>query len=103
MHVKTVESSNVHPLVWSGSLEKGFQLRRRPRHLTIVRDYEILQRVPLDAEALKIPSTNVDVSESAMIPVKALSNMPKVSRYGHTIQRPWRLNGLNATTIFESK
>ncbi|GFW04093.1 putative RNA-directed DNA polymerase from transposon X-element [Trichonephila clavipes] len=35
--------------------------------------------VPMDAEALKIPSAGVDVSESA-IPVNALPNMPK--KYG---------------------
>ncbi|GFS74006.1 integrase catalytic domain-containing protein [Trichonephila clavipes] len=34
--------------------------------------------VSLDAEALKIPSASVDVSESAMIPVNAYPNMPKV-------------------------
>ncbi|GFY52960.1 uncharacterized protein TNIN_141711 [Trichonephila inaurata madagascariensis] len=41
--------------------------------------------VPLDAEALKIPSVSVDVSGRAMIPVDAPS---KVSKYGRTIQRP---------------
>ncbi|GFU73710.1 hypothetical protein TNCV_21951 [Trichonephila clavipes] len=40
--------------------------------------------VPLDAEALKIPSANVDILESAMIPIDAPPNMPKVSRYGRT-------------------
>ncbi|GFX42060.1 integrase catalytic domain-containing protein [Trichonephila clavipes] len=58
--------------------------------------------VPLDAEALKIPSAGVDVSESA-IPVNAPPNMPKVSRYGRTIQRPRRLNVFNVTTVFESE
>ncbi|GFW48438.1 integrase catalytic domain-containing protein [Trichonephila clavipes] len=58
--------------------------------------------VPLDAEALKIPSAGVDVSESA-IPVNAPPNMPKVSRYGCTIQRPRRLNVFNVTTVFESE
>ncbi|GFV64352.1 uncharacterized protein TNCV_2502701 [Trichonephila clavipes] len=58
--------------------------------------------VPLNAEALKIPSAGVDVSESA-IPVNAPPNMPKVSRYGHTIQRPRRLNVFNVTTVFESE
>ncbi|GFW10451.1 uncharacterized protein TNCV_892461 [Trichonephila clavipes] len=56
--------------------------------------------VPLYAEALKIPSVGVDVSESAL-PVNAPPNMPKVSRYGRTIQRPRRLNVLNVTTVFE--
>ncbi|GFT09056.1 integrase catalytic domain-containing protein [Trichonephila clavipes] len=58
--------------------------------------------VPLDAEALKIPSAGVDVSESA-IPVNALPNMPKVSRYGRTIQRPRILNIFSVTTVFESE
>ncbi|GFX68995.1 integrase catalytic domain-containing protein [Trichonephila clavipes] len=58
--------------------------------------------VPLDAEALKIASAGVDVSESA-IPVNAPPNMPKVSRYGRTIQRPRRLNVFNVTTVFESE
>ncbi|GFX31470.1 uncharacterized protein TNCV_433111 [Trichonephila clavipes] len=58
--------------------------------------------VPLDAEALKIPSADVDVSEST-IPVNAPPNMPKVSRYGRTIQRPRRLNVFNVTTVFESE
>ncbi|GFX52956.1 integrase catalytic domain-containing protein [Trichonephila clavipes] len=58
--------------------------------------------VPLDAEALKIPSDGVDVSESA-IPVNAPPNMPKVSKYGRTIQRPRRLNVFNVTTVFESE
>ncbi|GFS99473.1 integrase catalytic domain-containing protein [Trichonephila clavipes] len=57
--------------------------------------------VPLDAEALKIPSAGVDVSERA-IPVNAPPNIPKVSRYGSTIQRPRRLNVFNVTTVFES-
>ncbi|GFS44206.1 integrase catalytic domain-containing protein [Nephila pilipes] len=58
--------------------------------------------VPLDADAPKIPSDNVDVSESTMIPVDAPPNMPKVSRYGHTIRRLKRLSVFNITTVFES-
>ncbi|GFS84356.1 integrase catalytic domain-containing protein [Trichonephila clavipes] len=58
--------------------------------------------VPLDGETLTIPSAGVDVSESA-IPVNAPPNMPKVSRYGRTIQRPRRLNVFNVTTVFESE
>ncbi|GFT11561.1 uncharacterized protein TNCV_2523741 [Trichonephila clavipes] len=58
--------------------------------------------VPLDAEALKIPSAGVDVSESA-IPVNAPPIMPKVSRYGRTIQRPRRLNVFIVSTDFESE
>ncbi|GFX62688.1 hypothetical protein TNCV_4868481 [Trichonephila clavipes] len=41
MHIKSVESSNVLPLVWCGSWvveRKGFQLRCRPRHLTMVQN-----------------------------------------------------------------
>ncbi|GFU39507.1 integrase catalytic domain-containing protein [Trichonephila clavipes] len=57
--------------------------------------------VPLDAEAVKIPSAGVDVSESA-ISVNAPPNVPKVSRYGRTIQRPRTLNVFNVTTVFES-
>ncbi|GFS74355.1 integrase catalytic domain-containing protein [Nephila pilipes] len=59
--------------------------------------------VPLDADAPKIPSANVDVSESTMIPVDAPPNMPKVSRYGRTIWRPKRLSVFNVTTVFESQ
>ncbi|GFV07588.1 putative RNA-directed DNA polymerase from transposon X-element [Trichonephila clavipes] len=58
--------------------------------------------VTLDAEALKIPSAGVDVSESA-IPLNAPPNRLKVSRYGRTIQRPRRLNVFNVTTVFESE
>ncbi|GFW04050.1 integrase catalytic domain-containing protein [Trichonephila clavipes] len=58
--------------------------------------------IPLDAEALKLPSAGVDVSESA-IPVNAPPNMPKVSRYGRNIQRTMRLNVFNVTTVFESE
>ncbi|GFR29791.1 DUF5641 domain-containing protein [Trichonephila clavata] len=36
--------------------------------------------VPLEADAPKIPSANVDVSESTIIPVDVPPNMPKVSR-----------------------
>ncbi|GFY52870.1 uncharacterized protein TNIN_44341 [Trichonephila inaurata madagascariensis] len=59
--------------------------------------------VPLDAEALKIPSAKVDVSESEMIPVDAPPNMPEVLRYGRTIQRPRRQNVFNVTIVFESE
>ncbi|GFU04706.1 integrase catalytic domain-containing protein [Nephila pilipes] len=50
-----------------------------------------LDVVPLDADAPKILSANVDVSESTMIPVDAPPNRPKLSRYGRTIRRPKRL------------
>ncbi|GBL78132.1 hypothetical protein AVEN_143417-1 [Araneus ventricosus] len=33
--------SNIIPLVWRGSLEKGCKLRRRPRHPTVVQNYEV--------------------------------------------------------------
>ncbi|GFT20731.1 integrase catalytic domain-containing protein [Nephila pilipes] len=62
-----------------------------------------LDVVPLDADAPKIPSANVDVSESTMIPVDAPPNRPKLSRYGRTIRRPKRLNVFNITTVFESE
>ncbi|GFX28194.1 uncharacterized protein TNCV_15331 [Trichonephila clavipes] len=44
MHVKSVQCSNVLPFVWCGSYERGCQIRRRPRHLTIVQNYEIRRR-----------------------------------------------------------
>ncbi|GFS77503.1 integrase catalytic domain-containing protein [Trichonephila clavipes] len=54
------------------------------RHIQRVFPFEIQSAeleesndVPLDAEALKIPSASVDVSESAMIPVGAPPNIPK--------------------------
>ncbi|GFT93994.1 hypothetical protein NPIL_234641, partial [Nephila pilipes] len=62
-----------------------------------------LDVVPLDADAPKIPSANVDVSESTMIPVDAPPNRPKLSRYGRTIRRPKRLSVFNNTTVFESE
>ncbi|GFT93998.1 hypothetical protein NPIL_234661 [Nephila pilipes] len=62
-----------------------------------------LDVVPLDADAPKIPSANVDVSESTMIPVDARPNRPKLSRYGRTIRRPKRLSVFNNTTVFESE
>ncbi|GFW60351.1 hypothetical protein TNCV_1844311 [Trichonephila clavipes] len=39
MHVKSVESSSVLPLVWCGSSERG-QLKCSPRHLTKAQNYE---------------------------------------------------------------
>ncbi|GFT36569.1 putative RNA-directed DNA polymerase from transposon X-element [Nephila pilipes] len=62
-----------------------------------------LDVVPLDADAPKIPSANVDVSESTMIPVDAPPNRPKLSRYGRTIRRPKRLSVFNNTAVFESE
>ncbi|GFT02517.1 putative RNA-directed DNA polymerase from transposon X-element [Nephila pilipes] len=66
-------------------------------------DNKELDVVPLDADAPKIPSANVDVSESTMIPVDAPPNRPKLSRYGRTIRRPKRLSVFNITTVFESE
>ncbi|GFY51399.1 DUF5641 domain-containing protein [Trichonephila inaurata madagascariensis] len=59
--------------------------------------------VPLDAEALKIPSAGIDVSESAVIPVDVPPNIPKMSRYERAIQRPRRQNVFYVTTVFESE
>ncbi|GFS81489.1 integrase catalytic domain-containing protein [Nephila pilipes] len=73
---------------------KGLTLKRLRRTLDVV---------PLDADAPKIPSANVDVSESTMIPVDAPPNRPKLSRYGRTIRRPKRLSVFNITTVFESE
>ncbi|GBL99139.1 hypothetical protein AVEN_64132-1 [Araneus ventricosus] len=42
-----VEGSKVLPLVWYGSLERGFQLKRRPRHLATVHNYEVRPEIPL--------------------------------------------------------
>ncbi|GFU33127.1 uncharacterized protein NPIL_512421 [Nephila pilipes] len=62
-----------------------------------------LDVVPLDADAPKIPSSNVYVSESTIIPVDAPPYMSKLSRYGRTIRRPKRLSVFNITTVFESE
>ncbi|GFS93049.1 hypothetical protein TNCV_532521 [Trichonephila clavipes] len=44
MHVQSVESSNV--LLWSGVVVKKGQLKYRPRHLTIVQNYEVRLQKP---------------------------------------------------------
>ncbi|GFY30238.1 hypothetical protein TNCV_3091451 [Trichonephila clavipes] len=41
MHVKSIESPNVLPLVWCGSQKKGCQLRCHSLHLTMVQNYEV--------------------------------------------------------------
>ncbi|GBL89145.1 hypothetical protein AVEN_14400-1 [Araneus ventricosus] len=41
LNVKSYVMANVLPLVWRGSLERGFQLRCCPRHLTVVQNYEV--------------------------------------------------------------
>ncbi|GFV20570.1 hypothetical protein TNCV_776161 [Trichonephila clavipes] len=42
MHVKSVERSDILPLVWCGSEEKGgCQLKCRPCHMTMVQNYEV--------------------------------------------------------------
>ncbi|GFV25191.1 hypothetical protein TNCV_2565751 [Trichonephila clavipes] len=46
MHVESVESSNVLPLVWCGSLEMGCQLRCRRRYLTMVQNYVVRHQEP---------------------------------------------------------
>ncbi|GFV56074.1 uncharacterized protein TNCV_2266601 [Trichonephila clavipes] len=46
MHVKSVGSSNVLPLSWGGNYETGCQLRGRPRHLTMVQNYEVRRQKP---------------------------------------------------------
>ncbi|GBM98861.1 hypothetical protein AVEN_44867-1 [Araneus ventricosus] len=38
---------NVLPLVWYGSLERGYQLRYRPPHLTKVKNYEVRPKIAL--------------------------------------------------------
>ncbi|GBO38530.1 hypothetical protein AVEN_128745-1 [Araneus ventricosus] len=38
---------NALPLVWRGSLKRGCQLRRRPRHLTMVQNYDARPKVAL--------------------------------------------------------
>ncbi|GBO32729.1 hypothetical protein AVEN_247776-1 [Araneus ventricosus] len=40
-------SSLVFQLVWCGSLERGCQFRRRPRHLTTVENYEVRPKIGL--------------------------------------------------------
>ncbi|GFW80071.1 hypothetical protein TNCV_459801 [Trichonephila clavipes] len=46
MHVNTVESSNILPLVWWDSKESWGQLKCRPPHLTMVKnDEDRYQRV----------------------------------------------------------
>ncbi|GBL85469.1 hypothetical protein AVEN_34643-1 [Araneus ventricosus] len=35
------------PLQWCGSLERGCQLRFRPRHLTVVQNYEVHPKIAL--------------------------------------------------------
>ncbi|GFU06988.1 hypothetical protein TNCV_5007631 [Trichonephila clavipes] len=44
MHVKSVESSNVLPLVWY--LGEGRQLRCRLRHLTMAQNYVVRRQKP---------------------------------------------------------
>ncbi|GFT48448.1 hypothetical protein TNCV_3131751 [Trichonephila clavipes] len=45
MHVKSVESSNVQPLVWYGR-RGDYQVKCRPCHLTLVQDYEVRRQKP---------------------------------------------------------
>ncbi|GFW89090.1 hypothetical protein TNCV_2685241 [Trichonephila clavipes] len=48
MHVKSVQSSNVLPLVWCDVVvrKEGFQLRCSPRHLTMIQNYVIRHQQP---------------------------------------------------------
>ncbi|GFX23570.1 uncharacterized protein TNCV_3770441 [Trichonephila clavipes] len=46
MHVKSVESSIVLPLVWCESSKSGCQLRCRPRHLTMVQNDKVRHQKP---------------------------------------------------------
>ncbi|GFY32583.1 uncharacterized protein TNCV_673381 [Trichonephila clavipes] len=47
MHVKSVESSNILPLVWCGNLKREMTAQRcRPRHLTVVQNYEVRHQKP---------------------------------------------------------
>ncbi|GFY12021.1 uncharacterized protein TNCV_4975211 [Trichonephila clavipes] len=46
MHVKSIKSLNVLLLVWCGSQERECQLRCRPRHLTMVQNYEVCHQKP---------------------------------------------------------
>ncbi|GFW31058.1 hypothetical protein TNCV_4523271 [Trichonephila clavipes] len=46
MHAKSIESSNVLPLVWCGSWERECQLKRRPRHLSMARNYKVRRQKP---------------------------------------------------------
>ncbi|GFS51788.1 uncharacterized protein TNCV_614301 [Trichonephila clavipes] len=50
MHVKSIKSSNVLPFVWCGSYERGLQFRYRPRHLTMVQNYENTGQLPLSVK-----------------------------------------------------
>ncbi|GFS57205.1 uncharacterized protein TNCV_491201 [Trichonephila clavipes] len=52
MHIKSVEISNVLPLVWCGVVvRRGVcQLRCRPRHLTMVENYVVVAKSPHVAE-----------------------------------------------------
>ncbi|GFX85968.1 uncharacterized protein TNCV_2473701 [Trichonephila clavipes] len=46
MHVKSDESSNFVSLVWCGSWERGWLLRCRSRHSTMVQNYVIRRQKP---------------------------------------------------------
>ncbi|GBM33745.1 hypothetical protein AVEN_131648-1 [Araneus ventricosus] len=48
LHVKSyIGGSSVLSLVWCGSLERGCQLRCRPRHLTAIQKYEVRLQIAL--------------------------------------------------------
>ncbi|GBN06915.1 hypothetical protein AVEN_204681-1 [Araneus ventricosus] len=41
LHIKLCVESNVLPLEWCGSLQMGYQLKCRRRHLTVVQIYKV--------------------------------------------------------------
>ncbi|GFX40983.1 RNase H domain-containing protein [Trichonephila clavipes] len=45
MHIESVESSNILPLVWCGRRE-GCQIRCRPRHLTMAQNFMLRRQKP---------------------------------------------------------
>ncbi|GFY04429.1 uncharacterized protein TNCV_4415171 [Trichonephila clavipes] len=55
MHVKSVESSNVLPFVWCGVVVRrgACQLRCRPRHLTMVQNYEVHPQKPSSSSTVR--------------------------------------------------
>ncbi|GBM68770.1 hypothetical protein AVEN_97905-1 [Araneus ventricosus] len=47
LHAKSYAVAKRPPLVWRGSLERGCQLRCRPRHLTVVQNYLVRPKIAL--------------------------------------------------------
>ncbi|GBL93895.1 hypothetical protein AVEN_153652-1 [Araneus ventricosus] len=46
VHAKSVEANALQP-AWRGSLERGCQLRCRPRHLIAIQNYEVCPKIAL--------------------------------------------------------